>query len=93
MKPSTLLAVLVVTVSSLTVAGCAHRHGSDHHASSSATAASHGSKMDRVAMCEHYSRMTPEERKARMQAHHANMSAEMLDQHEKMMREKCALPN
>jgi len=97
MKSFTLLAAgILITASSLTVSGCAHRTGGYHHGASSNAnapasmgAMSQGSKMERVAMCEQYAKMTPEQRRATMEAHHGKVTDEMVQRHEAMIRERC----
>lgn len=48
--------------------------------------------MDMKSMCEMHSKMmnkSPEERQKMMEAHHGNMSPEMMQKHMDMMKEKC----
>lgn len=84
------LATALVSVLSA-CAGHAGHHPTTPNAQAPAakSAMTHGSKMDRVAMCERYSKMSTEERKAHIEAHHGKVSPEMLQQHESMVREKC----
>lgn len=87
---------LGLTTALVSVLGACAGHAGHHPTTPNAQAPAakgamtHGSKMDRVAMCEKYSQMSPGERRARMQAHHKDMSQEMLEQHDKMMRDQCA---
>ncbi len=98
MKSSALLTPLVLTASALLLSGCMHHHGyedryPDANAATHRGYMHHDNPRNQAAMCEEYSKMTPEERRARMTAHHGQMSQEMLQQHERRLQEGCALKN
>lgn len=100
MKSKLLPAAGLMAALVLALSGCMHNPSHGHHGATPNSAApaaqgamSHGSKMDRATMCERYGSMTPEQRRSMMEAHHPDMSPEMMEQREQKMRERCAGQN
>ena len=94
MRPASMFAALIVSSGSLVLSACGHseaHHGTTPNDAAPAAphAMSHGSKMDRATMCSIYAKMSPEEMKAMMEAHHGKASPEMMQRHKEMMQEKC----
>ena len=96
------IAALIFGLSGCAATQNTQEHQRHHPASSSEATSSamqggmmHGEKMgmmDMKSMCEMHSKMmnkSPEERQKIMEAHHGNMSPEMMRQHMNMMDENC----
>jgi outer membrane biogenesis lipoprotein LolB len=96
MRSTSMLFALVLSVASLLLSACAQQKHHDTAPNDAAPAASsamsQGSKMDHATMCGIYTKMTAEEKRAMMEAHHGKTSPEMLQRHDEMMRKQCTMP-
>lgn len=92
MPSRSLPAFTIFAACALLLSGCAQPDRHDAHAGPGSRM-HHGHGMSMKTMCDRYSQMSPEERKAYRQAHHGQLSPQQHAQHEQHMQDRCAKVN